>query len=177
MAEIEIRAVRPEEWRGLRDVRLRALADAPDAFGETLAEAHARPDASWRRWIQRGWGRGPQTTLVADDGTTTLRGIVVGVLERDEPGLAHLYAMWVDPAVRRDGVGTRLIDAVTTWARDNGASTLRLGVAASNEGAVTMYRRCGFRPASSDGYALREGSAVSCMAMERPIDDLPGSQS
>ena len=175
-AEIEVRGVRPDEWRRLRDVRLRSLADAPDAFGQTLAQAHAEPDASWRRWIERGWGRGPQATLVADDGTPALRGIVVGVLEDDQPGVAHLYAMWVDPSARRSGIGTRLIDGVISWARARGASSLRLGVAANNDTAVAMYRSRGFRPVADSGYALRDGSPVSCVTMERSIEDDAGAE-
>ncbi|MEX2274718.1 MAG: GNAT family N-acetyltransferase [Actinomycetota bacterium] len=168
---IDIRSVRPDEWRRLRDVRLRSLADTPDAFGETLAQAHARPDTSWRRWIHHGWGRGPQLTLVADDGSSALRGIVVGVQEDEAPQVAYVYAMWVDPSVRRTGVGTRLIDGVASWARARGASCLRLGVATDNQTAIAMYRRRGLRPAPSGGYTLHEGSRVACMTMELVIDD------
>ena len=42
-AEITVRRVRAEEWERLRETRLRALADAPMAFGATLADEQARP--------------------------------------------------------------------------------------------------------------------------------------
>ena len=38
-----------EDWQALRDTRLRALADAPSAFGTTHAEAVVRPEAWWRQ--------------------------------------------------------------------------------------------------------------------------------
>lgn len=36
-----VRPVRPEEWRELRALRLRALADSPEAFARTVAEREA----------------------------------------------------------------------------------------------------------------------------------------
>ena len=42
-----IRCLRPDEWRVWKDLRLHALADSPDAFGETLSSASQRPDSYW----------------------------------------------------------------------------------------------------------------------------------
>src|SRR5262245_22889432 len=43
-AEITVRRIQAEEWEWLRAIRLRALADAPMAFGSTLADEQAQPD-------------------------------------------------------------------------------------------------------------------------------------
>ena len=45
---MEIRRARPDEWQALRDLRLRALATDPDAFGSTLAGSSTRTDAEWQ---------------------------------------------------------------------------------------------------------------------------------
>jgi len=45
---ISVRRVRAGEWRALRALRLRALAEAPNAFGSTLARESAFPDDTWR---------------------------------------------------------------------------------------------------------------------------------
>ena len=52
--------------------------------------------------------------------------------------------MWVHPDHRGTGVATALLEAVTTWARDDGASRLTLWVARTNDTAANLYRRKGF---------------------------------
>jgi hypothetical protein len=47
---MDVRPLRPDEGLIYRNVRLRALSDAPAAFGQTLGEAENRSDAGW---IQR----------------------------------------------------------------------------------------------------------------------------
>jgi hypothetical protein len=37
------------DWKELREVRLRALADAPGAFASTLEREAAYPDDVWRQ--------------------------------------------------------------------------------------------------------------------------------
>ena len=45
---MEIQRLSIDEALRLRHIRLRALADAPDAFGSTYAEASAHPLEIWR---------------------------------------------------------------------------------------------------------------------------------
>jgi hypothetical protein len=46
-----VRRFGPGEWPALRRLRLRALADAPDAFSRTFAEERDLPDAHWTRML------------------------------------------------------------------------------------------------------------------------------
>jgi hypothetical protein len=43
-----IRVVQDEEWKKARDLRLRALADAPESFGSSLAEEERLSHRAWR---------------------------------------------------------------------------------------------------------------------------------
>ena len=38
----------PDDWQEFREIRLRALADAPTAFGMTLADAEQQTEDAWR---------------------------------------------------------------------------------------------------------------------------------
>ena len=42
-----IRTLQPNEATLLREIRLRALAESPNAFGETLQQAQAQPKTYW----------------------------------------------------------------------------------------------------------------------------------
>ena len=62
----QIRAFFPHEWRTYKDLRLRALADSPDAFGSTLAAEQDRTDAEWSSRLASGAGSGLDLPLVAE---------------------------------------------------------------------------------------------------------------
>jgi GNAT superfamily N-acetyltransferase len=139
---VEIRRTTEDDWERLRDVRLRALEEAPYAFGSTLERERGRTEAEWREWAEHGrWGRG--VTFVADEGDRFV-GLASGFPEDDEPDAVHLVAMWVDPSFRRSGIGRALIDAVVGWARDTGARAVHLWVADGNDAAMALYRSYGF---------------------------------
>jgi [ribosomal protein S18]-alanine N-acetyltransferase len=60
---------------------------------------------------------------------------------------AHVTTVAVDPALRRQAVGTRLLVALCRAAVTSGATALTLEVRTSNVAAQALYRRFGFAPA------------------------------
>ena len=46
---MEARRAQAGDWKALRQLRLQALADAPDAFASTLEAEVAYPDEVWRQ--------------------------------------------------------------------------------------------------------------------------------
>jgi hypothetical protein len=61
-----VRAFSADEWRIYRDLRLRALADSPDAFGSILAEETSRLDAQWARHLASSTDSRVHLPLVAE---------------------------------------------------------------------------------------------------------------
>ena len=111
-AEITVRRVRAEEWERLRAIRLRALADAPMAFGSTLAGEQAQPDEFWRGRAAGGAADDDRATFIAEcDGEWV--GLGTCVLEAGGAGErpAWVFGMWVDPVVRRQGTAQALLRA------------------------------------------------------------------
>jgi hypothetical protein len=70
------RLAQAEDWRAVRALRLRALADAPDAFEITLAQAEQWTDEDWRRRAAEGDER---LTFVEEDDDGNLGGMAVGL--------------------------------------------------------------------------------------------------
>lgn len=162
---IEVRTARPDEWRHVRDLRLRALADSPDAFGSTFERERVYAKREWLRWIS-GWERAVNRLLVAIDEPTWI-GMAVGS-RADDDERAHLYAMWVDTGSRRTGVGRRLVEAVLEWAEAEGATEIELGATAINRDAVVFYERLGFAD-TGERHALRDGSPLEVVVMRRGL--------
>ena len=162
---IEVRAASPDEWRSVRDLRLRALEDSPSAFGSTLERERAYAKREWLQWIS-GWERAVNRLLVAIDERTWI-GMAVGS-RADDDERVHLYAMWVDPGSRRTGVGRRLVEAVLEWAEAEGATEIELGATAINRDAVVFYERLGFAD-SGERHALRDGSPLEVVVMRRGL--------
>jgi GNAT superfamily N-acetyltransferase len=157
---MQIRRVRADEWRALRDVRLRALEEAPYAFGTRYEEARGRPERWWIEWTARSSEGDGQAFFLAWDGNDPI-GIAGTYLEED--GRRWLISMWTDPAFRAQGVGRALVDTVVALARSAGSAELFLEVTHGNESARLLYERCGF-VAMGDG--SRPDLATTNMRLE-----------
>lgn len=145
MARIE--RLQPGEGDRWRSIRLKALLEAPYAFGTTYAEASQWSASRWEAQVIKF------ATFVA-----VLDGRDVGVAR----GAAHhrsdvreLVGMWVDPVVRRQGIAAQLVDRVAAWATAAGATVLVLDVVAGNAPAIALYHRVGFLPFDGDAIGER----------------------
>jgi len=113
---MQIRRVEADEWGELRALRLRALQDAPDAFGSTYAEESIRSDDRWMEWVAALAQGGSSFGAVAIvDGRWVA--MAVGAPHRDHEGEAGLFARWVASDARRAGIGHDLVERVVGWAR------------------------------------------------------------
>jgi ribosomal protein S18 acetylase RimI-like enzyme len=164
---VEVRRILADEWQELRDVRLRALLDAPDAYGSTYEQESGEPDDTWRDLAASGAEGGQGFTAIAV-GDTRLEGLAVGAPHHAFPGEVGLFAMWVDPAWRGRGVGRRLVDGVIAWAAIERFPTIRLLVTETNGPAFRLYERCGFVDTGAR-VPLREGSDLAAVSMIRSL--------
>jgi GNAT superfamily N-acetyltransferase len=142
---LEVRRVRADEWRPLRALRLRALAETPLAFGSSLAREKALNETVWQ---ERAAGGNDRATFVAaQDGRWVglATGLAAGT-DGPQPAFPMLVGMFVDASARQQGVGAKLVERVAAWAKEQGAERLVLWAVAGNEPAMALYRSCGFQP-------------------------------
>ncbi len=153
---IEVVKVTPNDWRKWRDLRLAALAEAPDAFASILAEWSGAGDTE-QRWRAR-------LEDVALNLLVTCDGEAAGMVSATAPDGDHpavVMSMWVAPARRGSGVGDEAIRQVSTWVRDRFPSSgIELSVKANNHHAIRLYERHGFAdagtsPSGSDERLMR----------------------
>jgi len=162
---VTVREFGPDDWKLFRDIRLRALADAPYAFGSTFDEERAQPELWWRERLARG----PDVAGFSALETERWIGIArVFVGREEEPSVANLVSMWVDPAFRGRGVGRALVERVFEWAREHGATRVDLWVTETNEPAIRLYESCGF--VRGEGrQPLPSDPSLGEVAMHRPL--------
>lgn len=137
-------------------MRLRALRDAPDAFGSTLEREEAFDESEWRRRVA------PSPTWIATTGDVDV-GIVSGG-RHDHTDVPWVYAMWVDPVARGTGIAEQLLDEVVGWARASGASALGLDVTDRMVRARRFYERFGF-VASGETLPLPRDPTIQLIVM------------
>ena len=160
---MEVRRLQPAEWKVLRDVRLRALADAPYAFSSPLEREQRFTRADWQ---QRAGADANGSVFVAfdDDRVVAMAGGFFPAAERTS---ATVWGMWVEPAARGAGLGRWLLEEVAEWAREHGARRLDLAVTDTPEArrAAALYRAAGFvatgadEPLESDPRLMTRGLA------------------
>lgn len=143
---MRIERVGPQDWPRFRAIRLRALADAPDAFGTTLAEDQARRPADW---LARVANPDVATFLACSAGRDI--GLAVGAPYVGREGAAGLFGMWVEPGARGSDVAAALVESVVSWARGAGYARVLLDVADDNAPAIRLYARMGFEPTGVTG--------------------------
>jgi ribosomal protein S18 acetylase RimI-like enzyme len=157
------------EWTQYRDLRLRALADSPDAFGSTLAQERLRSDAEWERRLLAGIDSPRDLPLMAYAGNEAV-GLAWCRISETEPATAHLYQVWTAPEHRGQGAGRRLVETSIDWARTNGVTSVLLSVTCGDTAAARLYRRLGFMPVG-EPRPLRPDSGLMEQEMLLRLDD------
>ncbi|MFI5781245.1 GNAT family N-acetyltransferase [Nocardia sp. NPDC051570] len=135
-AAARVQQLTPDDWQILRDIRLRALAEAPSAFGATLTQARTRTEQQWRSRLTE------RAVFVATLDDTAI-GTIAATADPDHDA-AHLISTWVAPEARASGVADRLVRTAIAWATSTGYTSIRLEVSDGNIRAERLYRRHGF---------------------------------
>jgi GNAT superfamily N-acetyltransferase len=167
---IRIRRFGPHEWAAYRTLRLRSLADAPNAFGSSLAAEEAWRPELWMARLAAAEVSGRDCPLVAESADSAesaepagAEGAMLGLLwakcDAEDAGIVNLFQMWVAPEARGRGVAAALLDEAVAWARSTGARLVQLGVVCDNSAAVQLYTRAGFHNVGKPE-PIRPGSAL-----------------
>ena len=158
---MQLRQLRPDEGLAYRDVRLRSLQQAPEAFVSTYDEEAAQPDAFWLDLVARTADamEAAMFTIERPDGSPGAPGAPNNLaattfvrVSPDPPHDAYIGAMWLDPDLRGPlaapevSWADQLLAAAERFARTLGSQAITLWVAEANPAAHRFYERNGYRP-------------------------------
>lgn len=140
-----LRPIQATDWSTVREVTLMMLAEAPYAYGETLAEAEGRPTPEWGKWTAHHADTARSCAFLAED-DLGLCGFVRGdtTFALIPPDAALVGQLWVAPRQRGTGLARRLMAAVTEWAQTLGKAQIVLGITEGNMRAVPFYEHLGY---------------------------------
>lgn len=154
---VEIRRVRAEDWRQVRESRLEALRDeaAPIAFLDSVENATAQSDEFWQDRAANAATGEAVAQFAAVDGSDWVGSATVlrrAAGETDHHGRTLVAArgdivgVFVRASHRGQGVVDALFETAGAWARALGDESLTLDVHVDNRRAQAAYRRAGFVP-------------------------------
>lgn len=158
---MNVRVLDPSDWLLWKTLRLRALAESPDAFGRTFDEESRFDDPVWKDRLS---GQG---TLVAEIEGRAL-GIASFRLDPEDRRLGHLFAMWAAPEARGQGLGRAILGFALGALKDLGAAEAELTVTEGNLAALALYESSGFAD-TGRREPLREGSHLRVIRMRASL--------
>jgi ribosomal protein S18 acetylase RimI-like enzyme len=163
---IAIEPITPLNVSLFKDVRLRALQDAPYAFGSTYAREIQLTEAEWLARVER-WNGERGVGFLAMDGNSACA-IAGSLLDLTDPTRAQLVSMWTAPTHRQRGIGRLLVNEVLRWAQSRHVQLLLLMVTSTNQPAIRFYEGLSFtRTGRTEPYP--NDPALIEYEMSRPV--------
>jgi len=144
-------------------IRIAAPVDGPAIYGawRAIREHYAATDGrvlnapvgepEFIAALRDSIARATSCTMVAERGET-LAGFISGGIEQNQPGRlperhATIGYLYVAPEHRREGIGRRLVGALSGWAANqDGVDHLEMTVLARDTAAAAFWRSLGFAP-------------------------------
>lgn len=154
-SSVEIRSLDVTDWEAFRQIRLQAIADSPSAVwpthdeeaGRTVDELQARINMTATQVVFGAFSGGE------------LAGIA-GLRREPLAQVAHKAVLWgvfVNPALRKQGIARQLFAQILAHARVAGILQIQLCVNADNSNAKSLYQSLGFQSYGLEPRAMRVG--------------------
>jgi RimJ/RimL family protein N-acetyltransferase len=145
-AEIVIRKAEISDSAALRELRLEALSDSPQAFGADYEESQARTIEWWQEKIRIGDNRKQDVVMIAEFHSELIG--MAGLFRPANSKSQHsgtIYGVYVKQIWRGKNIAQAMIHALLRWAQTNELRVVRLAVITTNISAINCYLSCGFK--------------------------------
>ncbi len=147
-----IRCITVSDLKAYRALRLLALQESAENFGDDYESASQRPVSDWENLIENGHIQGffVQDKLIA----------IAGYFKAErgkEMHKARIWGVYVHPDHRSQGIGRQVMDAVLTSIPKDTENIL-VHVSVDNEPAVKLYQMLGFEEFGREPKARKLGN-------------------
>lgn len=172
---MNVRILTVEDAVMYRELRLEALATNPTAFVTTHDDYASRPIEQVASRLEPDSDHFTLGAFLAADrlvGTLTFVRERAGKLRH----IGNVYAMYVTPGARRQGVGQKLLtDLILRTKTVSGLEQIRLSVVEDNVPAVSLYRSVGFQTYGVEPNVMKTSDrSLSEIHMVLPLSDQVG---
>jgi RimJ/RimL family protein N-acetyltransferase len=140
---ISIRRLQLGEGELYKQMRLKALQEAPYAFSSTYKSAASRTEGSWN---EQADGTARESDRAAFIAFCSDEPIGIAALYRHPEGSesGEVLQVWVAPAFKGKRAAFDLLNAVFQWGAENGFREIVATITKENMGALKFYRKYGF---------------------------------
>ena len=149
--KVKVSLITHNEWKRLKEIRLRALIENPEAFGDNLAHVIKLSESDWVKYYEKN------DYLVASINGKDIGMLYIEVLNGDHGATCWIGGCWTDPNFRGIGVMRALFNYIDLNGEVNGWQRQGLGVWIDNLPAIYAYKSLGFTFAGEKMPGSREG--------------------
>jgi ribosomal protein S18 acetylase RimI-like enzyme len=139
---INITQLNKEHAKTYRELRLKGLMEAKEAFGSSYEEESLLPLSHYENQLDD-----PNNTILGAWSNEKLVGILLmrrsNHMKTKHNG--HLHAMYVDYDYQKQGIGKSLLEKMMSIAKDIGIINIFLTVTKTNNEAIRLYESVGFQ--------------------------------
>jgi len=128
----------PNDALRLRKIRLRALQDAPYAFGAEFKVESEKPIEYWQNYLDcSDW-------CIAVSNGEDVGVLAVDLADADRGSDCWLSSWWIEESIRGQGIPKLMLEWLDNLCQSKGWKKQGLGVWPENERAIAAYLKLGF---------------------------------
>jgi len=158
-----------EDWEEYRNLRLKALKEDPQAFGDSYSVSLKYGDERWKKRLEDALDGEKIWLFFAKDGNK-LVGMAGAFMEEGSTDTATIVSVYVPVEERGRDISWGLMEELLkTLSQKAYLKKAKLKVRESQTAAVGLYKKSGFQEVGKEPYKLGNGDLVDMLVMEKTL--------
>jgi RimJ/RimL family protein N-acetyltransferase len=135
---IKVKSATANDYLKVRELRLAALLDSPQAFGAKYDELKDHPDSYWQQLLTvANW-------CLVFDGELGIGLLAIDRADKDRKADCWVSSWWIDKSYRGQGISKLMAAWIYELCQKNDWQRIGLGVWPDNKSAISVYLKLGF---------------------------------